>query len=54
MVRTLVAGRFVTDVASVAWDGKTEGGHDAPSGVYYARVMTSAGDIATGKIVRVR
>jgi hypothetical protein len=54
MVRTLVAGRFVTDVASVAWDGKTEGGHDAPSGVYYARVMTAAGDIATGKIVRVR
>ena len=54
LVRTLATQRFVIDHATVAWDGKTEGGEDAPSGTYFARVTAAAGGVATGKIVRVR
>jgi hypothetical protein len=54
LVRTLATQRFVTDSATVAWDGKSDGGADVPSGTYFARVMTAAGGVATEKIVRVR
>jgi hypothetical protein len=54
MVRTLASKRFIADGATVTWDGKTEIGEDAPSGIYFARVMTAGGDVATRKIVRVR
>lgn len=54
LVRTLAAERFVTDRATVAWDGKSDGGADVPSGTYFARVVTAAGGVAAEKVVRVR
>jgi hypothetical protein len=38
---------------SVSWDGVDSGGRDLPSGVYLARLMTSAGT-ASRKIVLAR
>ena len=53
-VRTVAADRLVVDTATLTWDGRTEGGEKAPAGVYFARVTTTAGDVAVQKIVRIR
>jgi len=53
-IKTLAAGRFVSGLATFAWDGHTDAGEAAPSGIYFARVMTASGEVATQKIVRVR
>ena len=53
-VRTVATKRFVADTATFTWDGKTETGDEAPSGIYFARVVTASGERATRKFVRIR
>jgi flagellar hook assembly protein FlgD len=53
-VRTIGTERFVADTATFTWDGTTETGDEAPSGIYFARVMSGSGDVAIQKVVRVR
>jgi flagellar hook assembly protein FlgD len=50
----LASQRFVADRATFTWDGKTDEGKSAPSGIYFARVVTASGERATRKFVRIR
>jgi FlgD Ig-like domain len=45
LVRTLASGRYDVGIHEVAWDGRTNGGGKAASGVYYAKI---SGDGAEG------
>jgi hypothetical protein len=53
-VRTLATDVFVSGAGSVAWDGRMDDGEATPSGIYFARVATDAGDVGMRKIVRLR
>ena len=52
-VRTLADGAFAAGVHTLSWDGRDDGGHDEPAGVYWARVRSGATTV-TRKLVRVR
>lgn len=53
LVRTLVAGDRPAGPGAAAWDGRDEGGRDAPAGVYFCR-LESAGGSVTRKLLLVR
>ncbi|MBK9303521.1 MAG: T9SS type A sorting domain-containing protein [bacterium] len=53
LVRTLVAGDRPAGPGAAAWDGRDEGGRDAPAGVYFCRLESAAGSV-TRKLVLVR
>ncbi|MBA4377286.1 MAG: hypothetical protein C0395_01280 [Gemmatimonas sp.] len=53
LVRTLVAGDRPAGPGAAVWDGRDEGGRDAPAGVYFCR-LESAGAAVTRKLVLVR
>ena len=52
-VRRLVAGRFDTGVHRFRWDGKDGQGRDAPSGVYFCRLL-HGGQTQQQRLVLVR
>ncbi len=52
-IRTLVSGRQTAGKHSVLWDGRTEQGYMAPSGIYWIS-LSSKGSRCTKKIVLVR
>ena len=53
-----VAGRLVTSLAAATsptvWDGRDARGVDVASGIYFARLETSAGSSATKRIALIR
>jgi hypothetical protein len=53
LVRDLFRGRVSGTSLSIPWDGRTQTGGTAPSGVYFYRVKSS-GEIASGKMILVR
>jgi hypothetical protein len=53
LVRTLVSGAFAAGEHQVRWDGLTDGGRRAGSGVYMARI-DAAGDRAAAKLMLVK
>ncbi len=53
LVRSLVVGSQAAGVHAVAWDGRDDGGRDAPSGVYCARLVTD-GACLSQKLALVR
>ena len=52
-VRTIYAGTLPAGATRLAWDGRTDGGHPAASGVYFLR-MTAAGKVRSQRLVMVR
>jgi len=52
-VRTLAGGELAAGEHVAVWDGQTEGGSRAPSGVYFAR-LTAAGASSVQKLVLVK
>jgi hypothetical protein len=50
LVRTLVSGRLATGPGSVVWDGRTDAGDAAGSGVYFYR-LEIGGDALTKRMV---
>lgn len=46
LVRTLASGRFEAGDHECTWNGLTDAGRTAPSGIYVYRLRTTAGDIA--------
>lgn len=52
-VRRLVDGNLEAGVHEVAWDGRTDRGHDLASGVYFAR-LSWEGEVRTERLVRLR
>jgi hypothetical protein len=53
LVRTLVAEDLAAGEHAAVWDGQTEGGSRAPSGVYFAR-LTAAGISSVQKLMLVK
>jgi hypothetical protein len=51
-VRRLWNGSGTGDLQSVAWDGRTDEGWIAPTGIYFARLEGEAGRSATTKLLR--
>jgi hypothetical protein len=52
-VRTVHAGTLAAGITRVAWDGRTDAGHAAPSGAYYVR-MIAGGKAAGQRLIVVR
>ncbi|HEY2954828.1 MAG TPA: FlgD immunoglobulin-like domain containing protein [Candidatus Eisenbacteria bacterium] len=52
-VRTIYAGTLPAGVARLAWDGRTDAGHPAASGLYFLR-MNAAGKVRSQRLVMVR
>ena len=52
-VRTIYAGTLPAGVTRLAWDGRTDSGHAAASGVYFLR-MNAAGKVRSQRLVMVR
>src|SRR5262249_27281603 len=52
-VRTIRAGVLPPGVTRLAWDGRTDAGHPAASGVYILR-MSAAGKVRSQRLVLVR
>ena len=52
-VRTIYAGTLPAGATRLAWDGRTDAGHPAASGVYFLR-MTAAGKVRSQRLVMVR
>ncbi len=44
---------FAAGTHSLAWDGLTSGGQQAPAGIYFARLATSGGGSLTVRVLRV-
>jgi hypothetical protein len=53
LVRTLVAGDRPAGPGAAVWDGRDEGGREAPAGVYFCR-LEGAGGSVTRKLLLVR
>jgi plastocyanin len=53
LVATLADGDFQAGQYSIPWDGRTLGGTEAPSGVYFAR-RTTAGSSVSAVLLRTR
>ena len=51
LVRRLEPGEMVSGESSFRWDGRSDGGQLAPSGIYHYRLTTTAGRQATGRMV---
>ena len=52
-VRTIFAGTLPAGQAAMRWDGRTDGGRPAPSGVYHLR-MSAAGHLQGQRLVLVK
>ena len=52
-VRTVYAGVLPAGSTRLSWDGRTDAGHPAASGVYFLR-MAAAGQVRGDRIVMVR
>jgi plastocyanin len=44
LVATLVDGELPAGMHAIPWDGRADSGLDAPSGIYYARGLSSSGE----------
>lgn len=53
LVRTVASGRFGMGTFVETWDGRTEAGASAPSGVYFARLESSEAS-SVRRLVRIR
>jgi len=54
LVRTLVSGPLGRGTYVSTWEGRGDAGERVPAGVYFARLVTGAGDGRVVKVVRVR
>lgn len=52
-VRTIQAGLLTAGTTRLRWDGRTDAGHDAPSGAYFVR-MLAGGQMRSQRLVMVR
>lgn len=52
-VRTVASGQLGAGIHVKTWDGRTEGGASAPSGVYFARLEGSENN-SVQRLVRIR
>jgi len=50
LVRTLVAGAYPEGQHTVVWDGRSDTGKAAPSGLYFSQ-MVAAGEVQSGKML---
>jgi len=53
-VATVIRGQREAGSHSVVWDGRDDRGRRAPSGIYFARIGTASGAIASARIVLTR